>query len=244
MWALPLIHSRYGRPGREAFEVHPQGEDMPAQNLIQTLRNAPLDIAHVDSDPQVQFRRWFREAQEADVRQPDAMHLATVGKDGAPAGRFVLYKDPEKYDLGVSWFPFFSHTHSPKAREMAEDPRVGVTFYWEELGRQVRIQGGVESISDEASDRYFAGRPEGSQIGAWASAQSEIIDSREELMDAFERFREKFKGKPIPRPEGWGGFHITPHQIEFWQHRDDRLHDRIRYERGEGDAWAIYRLAP
>jgi pyridoxamine 5'-phosphate oxidase len=217
---------------------------MPNQPLIESLRNAPLDIGVVDPDPRGQFRRWFHEAQDAEVRQPDAMHLATVREDGSPAGRFVLYKDPEKYALGVSWFPFFSHTDSPKAREMGGNPRVAATFYWEELGRQVRIQGGVEALSDEASDRYFAGRPERSQLGAWASAQSEIIDSREALMEAFDRFREKFQGQPIPRPPGWCGFHITPHLIEFWQHRDDRLHDRIRYAQGEGDAWAIQRLAP
>jgi len=211
---------------------------------IQALRGAPLDPGNVDPDPLAQFRRWYGEAAEAGQLQPDAMHFATVDEAGRPSGRMVLYKDPQEFRLGVAGFPFFTHTESPKARDLAGNDGAALTFHWTVLGRQVRVRGEVRRLPDEAADRYFAGRPEGSKLGAWASPQSQPIESREALMARVEEVRRRFEGKPVPRPPHWGGYWLDPHEVEFWQHRDDRLHDRVLYALGAGGKWARRRLAP
>lgn len=213
-------------------------------DLVRALREEPLGPETVADDPLAQFRRWYAEAARAGALQPDAMHLATAGRGGGPSGRMVLYKDPEEHRLGVAGFPFFTNLDSPKARDLAASPEAALTFHWSLLGRQVRARGTVRPLSGEASDRYFAGRPEGSRLGAWASPQSEEIGSREELMARLEEVRGRFAGKTIPRPPNWGGFWLDPREVEFWQHRDDRLHDRVRYARGGDGAWARRRLAP
>ena len=213
-------------------------------DLVTALRDEPLGPETVAADPLAQFRRWYAEAARAGVLQPDAMHLATAGGDGAPSGRIVLYKDPEEHRLGVAGFPFFTHLDSPKARALAANPEAALTFHWSLLGRQVRIRGAVQRLPGEASDRYFAGRPEGSQLGAWASPQSEPIGSREELLARVERFRREFAGKPVPRPPDWGGYWLAPREVELWQHRDDRLHDRVLYTLGGEGTWTRSRLAP
>lgn len=213
-------------------------------DIIQTLREAPLGPESVEADPLAQFRKWYAEAARAGALQPDAMHLATAGRDGRPSGRMVLYKDPEECKLGVAGFPFFTNESSPKARDLAENPEAALTFHWSLLGRQVRVRGTVHLLPEEAADRYFAGRPEGSQLGAWASPQSEPIGSREELLARVEEARKRFAGKPVPRPPGWGGYWLGPREAEFWQHRDDRLHDRVLYTLGGDGKWTRRRLAP
>jgi pyridoxamine 5'-phosphate oxidase len=213
-------------------------------DLVQSLREAPLGPESVEADPLAQFRKWYTEAARAGVLQPDAMHLATVDEAGRPAGRVVLYKDPAEHRLGVAGFPFFTHLASPKARDLAGNPGAALTFHWSLLGRQVRIRGMVHRLPDEASDRYFASRPEGSKLGAWASPQSGEIGSRAELMARVEEAGRRFAGGPVPRPPDWGGYWLDPREMEFWQHRDDRLHDRVLYTLGGNGNWVRRRLAP
>ncbi|MEK6710981.1 MAG: pyridoxamine 5'-phosphate oxidase [Nitrospinota bacterium] len=218
-----------------------------ASDLVTALREAPLGPESVEADPLRQFRRWYGEAARAGVLQPDAMHLATAGQDGKPSGRMVLYKDPGEHGLAVQGFPFFTNLGSPKARQIKENPEAALTFHWALLGRQVRIAGRVHRLPAEVSDRYFATRPEGSQLGAWASPQSEEAGSREALLARVEQFRREFAAKPIPRPPDWGGFWLEPREMEFWQHRDDRLHDRVLYllaRPAGGGGWSRRRLAP
>lgn len=217
---------------------------MPIQKIVDELRNEELDVNTVDPDPLKQFQKWYKDALRAEVPQPDAMHLSTAARDGIPSGRFVIYKDPEEFGLGVEGFPFFTNYDSPKSEEIMQNPRVALTFYWAELSRQVRIEGSAKKLSEEASDKYFETRPHASKLSAWASPQSQGIEDRSELIERVEDYREKFEGQTVPRPEHWGGFWVTPHEIEFWQHRDDRLHDRVRYELQEDGNWKIRRLAP
>jgi len=216
----------------------------PRPEIIEKLRNEALDEASVHPDPFKQFQKWYRDARSAGLPQPDAMHLATATREGGPSGRFVIYKDPEEFRLGGEGFPFFTNYESPKSQEIGRNPEVALTFYWAEVGRQVRIRGRAERLPEEVSDRYFKTRPEGSKLGAWASPQSQPLGSRAELMERVEGHRKQFEGEAIPRPPNWGGYRVAPREIEFWQHRDDRLHDRIRYERRSDGSWRIRRLAP
>ena len=188
------------------------------------------------SDPFVQFERWFAEAGEAGPT-PESMVLATATPDGVPSARMVLLKE-----AGPDGLVFFTNYDSRKGRELAANPRAALLFHWQALGRQVRVEGPVERLGDAASDAYFATRPLGARIGAWVSAQSEVIGSREELEAAVETMRQDV-GAELERPPHWGGFRLRPQLFEFWQHRDDRLHDRLRYRR-DGDSWVLERLAP
>ena len=188
-------------------------------------------------DPFEQFAAWFEEAEEK-IPLADAMVLATAGSDGAPAARFVLLKG-----FGADGFAFHSDYRSPKARQLDENPRAALAFWWRELGRQVRVSGAVEKLSGEESDRYFETRPRERQLGAWASHQSRPVDSREALDALVDEAAERFGEGVPPRPEHWGGFRLLPEELEFWQQGDNRLHDRFRYRR-EGDGWAIERLSP
>ncbi|MBI2880739.1 MAG: pyridoxamine 5'-phosphate oxidase [Candidatus Tectomicrobia bacterium] len=217
---------------------------MAIQELIDRLRSEELGVDTVDADPLRQFKKWYGEALRAEVIQPDAMHLSTVSAEGVPSGRLVLYKDPETHGLAVEGFLFFTNLNSPKARDILRDPRVAATFYWTLLGRQVRIEGGAKRAADEAADRYFDMRPDASKLSAWASPQSRVIEDRASLLEAVERHRKRFEGKRVPRPDFWGGFVITPSRMEFWKHREDRLHDRVLYERREDGGWSRRRLAP
>ena len=192
----------------------------------------------LDPNPFTQFKLWFDEALSASVIEPNAMLLSTVS-NGRPSARIVLLKD-----LDQTGFTFFTNYESKKAREMETDPFVSLTFFWKELERQVRIEGKVEKTSDAESSEYFAVRPRGSQIGAWASAQSEHLENREELEERTRLLEEKFAGSEVPRPPHWGGYRVVPHYFEFWQGRPSRLHDRLVYEKNGEGSWEIGRLYP
>lgn len=197
-----------------------------------------LDISNLSNNPIDQFNLWFQEALLAKVIETNAMTLSTIGVDGIPNGRIVLLKD---VDTG---FIFFTNYESEKGKEIAKNPLGSLTFFWAELERQVRIKGKIEKVSAELSDKYFFSRPFGSQIGAWTSPQSQKIDSREELEQRQQEVENKFKNTPITRPPHWGGFRLTPSNVEFWQGRPSRLHDRVSYELKEKGDWQLSILAP
>jgi pyridoxamine 5'-phosphate oxidase len=190
------------------------------------------------ADPLEQFRRWFAEAEAADVRAPQAMALATAGLEGVPSVRMVLLKGAD-----VNGFVFFSGYGSRKGRELDANPRAALLFYWDPLGRQVRVEGTVERISADDSDEYFATRPRGAQLAAAASRQGRVLATRAELDDAVVELERAHADSEIPRPEHWGGYRLRPETYEFWQHRENRLHDRLRY-RCQPDGWLLERLAP
>jgi pyridoxamine 5'-phosphate oxidase len=198
----------------------------------------PLDEHMLDPDPIVQFGRWFAEAQNAGIDDVNAMTLSTVAADGAPRARVVLLKG-----FGPDGFEFFTNRQSAKGREMAHEPRVSLSFFWQPLARQVRIGGTVEQLSAEQSDAYFATRPRESQIGAWASPQSEVVAGREEIEARLRHIQQRFGHGPVPRPPHWGGYRVLAASMEFWQGRPDRLHDRVVYTRS-GAEWQRVRLAP
>ncbi|MHA7128669.1 pyridoxamine 5'-phosphate oxidase [Algoriphagus namhaensis] len=196
-----------------------------------------LDINDVNQDPLTQFHAWFQEAMQSDVLEVNAMTLSTMGLNGFPHGRVVLLKE---LDHG---FVFFTNYTSQKGQELEANPNASLTFFWPELERQVRIEGVVNKIDPKESDEYFFSRPEGSQIGAWTSPQSQVISSREELEINLKKMEEKFAQESLTRPPHWGGYRLAPVSIEFWQGRPSRLHDRLKYEK-KGEAWVISRLAP
>jgi pyridoxamine 5'-phosphate oxidase len=187
-------------------------------------------------DPLALFREWFEQAREAGVEAPEAMTLATAGTGGRPSARMVLLKGADEQG-----FAFFTGYESRKGRELAENPRAALVFYWRELGRQVRVEGSVRRVPAEESDAYWQTRPARSRAAAAASRQSEPIASREELEAEFER--QLALGNP-PRPERWGGYLLEPDAIELWQHRDDRLHERLRFTRAREGGWRKELLQP
>lgn len=218
------------------------------------MENLPLNIAALrreyslrvlrkrdaDPDPFRQFACWLREAVEAEVPEPNAMSLATIAADGEPSSRIVLLKGVDDHG-----FLFFTNYESRKGRELAGNPRSALNFYWAELERQVCITGRVEKTSREQSEAYFHARPEGSQLGAWASAQSEVVPNREAIEEKLREVTERFASGGIPCPPWWGGYRVIPRVIEFWQGGAKRLHDRLRYTRQEtGGTWRIERLSP
>jgi len=198
----------------------------------------PLRRNDLDPDPLRQFHAWYAAATAADVARPDAVALATATADGRPSVRFVLLKEADEQG-----FRFYSGYESRKGLELQANPRAALCFYWHELGRQVRVEGLVSRVPAGDSDLYFATRPYGAQLSAAASRQSEVVGGRRELETAVEELRSRYGQGMVPRPEIWGGYALAPEEYEFWQHRDDRLHDRFRYRRA-GQAWAIERLTP
>ena len=207
--------------------------------LREDYKGHALDVTDVHADPILQFRRWFDEAVGEGVAEPDAMTLATVDAAGDPQARVVLLRG-----LDERGFAFYTNRESAKARELAGRPRAALTFGWLEIYRQVRVIGDVTTLPDEESDAYFATRPRGAQIGAWASPQSAPIADRATLEARVAEVEERFAGlAEVPRPPFWGGYVVRPETVELWQGRPNRLHDRVRYRR-DGEAWVIERLAP
>jgi pyridoxamine 5'-phosphate oxidase len=200
---------------------------------------ASLDAHEVHNDPMQQFQKWFDEAVRAQVPEPNAMNLATVNENGRPSARIVLLKGIESRQ-----FVFYTNYQSTKGRELEKNPACALTFFWPELERQVRIEGIASRVDVGVSEAYFQSRPRASQIGAWCSPQSSIIESRALLEERFLQIDKKFSGvNALPKPHQWGGFQVAPLLMEFWQGRPGRLHDRIQYTKVD-DAWKIYRLAP
>jgi pyridoxamine 5'-phosphate oxidase len=197
----------------------------------------PLEREDLLPDPIEQFRRWLADAEAAGIALPHAMALATADADGRPSVRHVLLRG-----LDERGFQFFTNRKSRKGRQLAENPWAGLVVLWKELDRQVSVTGPVEPLPDDESDAYFAGRPRDAQLGAWASAQSSVIDGREVLDDAVAQADARFPAE-VPRPPHWGGYVLAPHTIEFWQGRRHRLHDRFVLT-AEPDGWRIDRLAP
>jgi pyridoxamine 5'-phosphate oxidase len=213
---------------------------MSISDLRREYAHARLDEADVSHDPFVEFARWFAEAQEAQAADANAMTLATATADGSPSARVVLLKAFDERG-----FVFFSDYRSRKGAELEANPRAALVFYWAELDRQVRITGGVSLTSPGESERYFRSRPLGSRLGAWASHQSRVIPGRAALEADLREVEERFADGNVPLPEHWGGYRVVPDAIEFWQGRENRLHDRIRYVREKGGrGWRVERLSP
>lgn len=206
--------------------------------MINDSAEDELDEKSIDPDPIRQFQRWFSDAIAAKLPLPEAMTLATATPDGKPSARMVLLKQVD--DAG---FVFFTNYNSTKARQLDANPYAALVFYWSILDRQVRVEGSVTRTSGEESREYFRTRPRESQIGAWASAQSETIEGREALVQRARDLETLYCDRDIDCPEHWGGYRLNPDRIEFWKSRVGRLHDRLVYQR-EGDAWTITRLAP
>ena len=207
--------------------------------LRKEYSKASLDISNVLTNPIDQFNKWFSEAMEAEALEPNAMSLATISNEHRPSCRIVLLKGIE-HDR----FLFFTNYQSSKGKDLENNPVCALTFFWPEVERQVRIEGNVTRVDDRKSEEYFQSRPIGAQIGAWSSPQSTVISGRDILEERVKQMEKKFEGQsPLPKPNQWGGFQVEPLMIEFWQGRENRLHDRIEYRRENG-TWKLQRLAP
>lgn len=199
---------------------------------------AGLDVDDLKSDPFEQFNLWYSQAEEAGIAEPHAMTLSTVDASGAPDARVVLARAADERG-----FVFYTNYDSAKSAQLEENPVASAVFAWLDLHRQVRVRGNIMKVSAAESDDYFASRPRASQIGAWASPQSQVLANRDELESLVANMTARFEGKEVPRPENWGGWRLIPVSIEFWQGRPSRLHDRFRYVR-DRDSWTMSRLAP
>ena len=209
------------------------------EDLREEYKRGALDEVNCDPNPIEQFRQWMEEAQAAELKEPNAMTLATATPDGRPSGRIVLLKE-----LLGEGFIFYTNYTSRKGHEIEANPQVALTFYWAELERQVRVEGRITKVPREKSEAYFRGRPKGSRLGALASHQSEILPSRKPLEAKLEELQLLYADREdVPMPDWWGGYCVRPEMMEFWQGRENRLHDRLLYRR-TNDNWAIERLSP
>lgn len=212
---------------------------MSLADLRRDYSGAELDERSVDKDPLKQFLRWIEEAAKGDVLEPNAMTLATCGKDGLPSARVVLLKDADERG-----FVFYTDARSRKGQELAENPAAALVFWWGVLERQVRITGNVGRIDEAEAESYYRSRPEGSRISTWASHQSHVVPDRATLDAQWAEAARRFAAGEIPKPPYWAGYRVTPTEYEFWQGRPNRLHDRLRFRRGDGGGWIIERLSP
>jgi pyridoxamine 5'-phosphate oxidase len=213
--------------------------DRKVADLRNEYTRAGLIEADVDRDPIAQFRVWFGDALAADLHEPNAMTLATATPEGKPSARVVLLKGFDERG-----FVFFTNYEGRKGGELERNPYAALVFYWGELERQVRIEGGVGRIPEEESDAYYASRPRGSRLGAWASEQSRPVGRRGVLESRLRDLEREYEGRNIPRPPFWGGYRVEPEAVEFWQGRENRLHDRLVYRRTDDGGWEIKRLQP
>ena len=213
---------------------------MSLRARIYSLKGLLVGITEssMDPDPIAQFEAWFGEARRIGLPLAESFTLATVAPDGKPDARMLLLKG-----VDARGFVFYTNYESRKGAELGKNPNVALVFHWNELFRQVRIEGRVEKLSGEESDAYFQRRIRGSRIGAWASKQSSIVSGRRELEQSFRKYRDQFRGQRVPLPPFWGGYRVAPERIEFWQGRPNRLHDRLCYLR-EGPGWKLVRLSP
>ncbi len=197
-----------------------------------------LDEKMVNSNPIVQFDLWMKEALNADIPEPHAMNVSTVSKEGKPSSRIVLLRN-----FSENGFVFYTNYNSKKGNDISENNSAAINFFWPQLERQIRIEGKLQKVDSKISDEYFASRPHDSQLGAWASNQSEVLKNRQELEEKFAALEKKFAGINVPRPEHWGGYCLVPDSIEFWQGRPSRIHDRIKFT-SVNNEWKIERLSP
>lgn len=212
-------------------------DEIDLTRLRRSYEGTHLLEESVGTDPIAQLSQWLQEAQQAGVLEPNAMCISTA-LDGRPSSRMVLLRG-----LNARGLTFYTSYFSRKGREIAANPHAAALFYWPQLERQVRIEGSVEQLAEEESDAYFASRPRGHQLGAWASEQSEAVESREILDQRMTDYAERFEGEEVPRPHSWGGLLIKPERIEFWQGRPNRMHDRLEFARS-ASAWSVRRLQP